>query len=224
VVFVSLRDNLDLSTPSGRVMFQNIGAMAEFERALIQERPRAGLRNAKPKAVKLTQDVFLLLQACAAGKSADDYVFTRKDGSPVRDFREAWSNLSCAAGLGRMLCPECTNDERLLVALASDGECPQCSRKPKHPKYDGLIFHDLRRSAVRNMVRRGIPERVAMQISGHKTRTVFDRYNIVSESDLIEAAHKIEEGRGAVWAEFRQSQTTSTSLHSKAPVPRVSSN
>src|SRR5215472_620021 len=49
VAFVSLRDNLDLSTPSGRLMFQIVGAMAEFERALIQERVRAGLRNARAK-------------------------------------------------------------------------------------------------------------------------------------------------------------------------------
>ena len=47
IAFVSLRDNLDLSTPSGRLMFQIIGAMAEFERSLIQERVKAGLRNAK---------------------------------------------------------------------------------------------------------------------------------------------------------------------------------
>jgi DNA invertase Pin-like site-specific DNA recombinase len=47
VAFVSFRDNLDLSTPSGRLMFQIIGAMAEFERSLIQERVRAGLRNAR---------------------------------------------------------------------------------------------------------------------------------------------------------------------------------
>jgi DNA invertase Pin-like site-specific DNA recombinase len=53
VAFVSLNDNLDLSTPSGRLMFQIIGAMAEFERALIQERVKAGLRNAKVKGVRL---------------------------------------------------------------------------------------------------------------------------------------------------------------------------
>ena len=53
IAFVSLRDNLDLSTPSGRLMFQIIGAMAEFERSLIQERVRAGLRNAKLKGKTL---------------------------------------------------------------------------------------------------------------------------------------------------------------------------
>ena len=53
ISFISLRDNLDLSTPSGRLMFQIIGAMAEFERALIQERVRAGLRNAKAKGKKI---------------------------------------------------------------------------------------------------------------------------------------------------------------------------
>ena len=53
VAFVSLRDNLDLTTPSGRLMFQIIGAMAEFERELIRERVKAGLKNAKTKGTKL---------------------------------------------------------------------------------------------------------------------------------------------------------------------------
>jgi len=53
ISFVSLRDNLDLSTPSGRLMFQIIGAMAEFERSLIVERVKAGMRNARAKGKRI---------------------------------------------------------------------------------------------------------------------------------------------------------------------------
>jgi integrase len=93
---------------------------------------RGTTKSDEPRHVKLTRETKTLIAASVAGKQPSDYVFTRKDGQRIRDFRESWATLCEAAGV-----PE-------------------------------LLFHDLRRSAVRNLTRAGVPELVAMSISGHK--------------------------------------------------------
>jgi len=99
------------------------------------------------------------------------YVFVNSDGTDkVKRFDRSWRSACVKAGFWEW----------------DDMELP----KEKRRKVATRIFHDFRRTAVRNMVRAGIPERVAMMISGHKTRSVFDRYNIVSDADLIIAAQK----------------------------------
>ena len=86
MAFISLRDNLDLSTPSGRLMFQIIGAMAEFERALIQERVRAGLRNARAKGRRLGRPRVIV------------------DASKIASLREqghSWSQITAEMKIGK---------------------------------------------------------------------------------------------------------------------------
>jgi integrase len=103
------------------------------------------------------------------------YVF-HLDGQPVGDFRKAWATACKAAGLVKPKLDANGNP----VMETIEGE----KRSVMVPS---RIFHDLRRSGVRNMVRAGVREGVAMAISGHRTRAVFDRYNIASEDDIREA-------------------------------------
>jgi integrase len=72
------------------------------------------------------------------------------------------------------------------------GTLTEVEGRPYDPLYSGLTLHDMRRSAVRNLRKAGVSEKEAMGISGHKTRAVFDRYNIVSTDDVMDAMRKLE--------------------------------
>jgi len=99
----------------------------------------------------------------------DDKSGTVFDGT---NLRKAWHKACAAAGLGTLT---------------------EVEGKPD-PRYTGLIIHDLRRSAIKNLMKAGVPEKVAMSISGHKTRAVFDRYHIVDTEDMVEAMQRVQLG------------------------------
>jgi integrase len=141
--------------------------------------------------IPMTQHVFQALMRCVASKRPDDFVFTRDDGSPVKDFRQAWWNSCIRSSLGRFQCRECE------ATVAEGRKCKTCNSKKK-AKYIGLRFHDLRRTGIRNMSRKGIPEKVGMLISGHRTDSVYRRYNIVDMEVLKTATAKIAEHQSEV--------------------------
>lgn len=103
----------------------------------------------------------------AARRLDSDLIFHNGNGGRVGSIYGRFQRTSIAAGVGRMV----TDDEG-----------------KEH--YKGKVFHDFRRSAIRNMVRAGIPQAVAKKISGHKTDAVFERYNITDERDLEDAFRK----------------------------------
>lgn len=146
-------------------------------------------KNGEARSVTLSGDLAELMERrktqrqveTKAGALLSAYVFHR-EGEPIADFRKAWATASVAAGLGQFVCDRCNQ-------TVEGHTCEDCKQPAQ---YSGRIFHDFRRTAVRNMVRAGVPERVAMTISGHKTRSIFDRYNIVNEADLREAMHRTQ--------------------------------
>ncbi|MHC4621965.1 MAG: tyrosine-type recombinase/integrase [Planctomycetota bacterium] len=132
----------------------------------------AETKNKRPRTVYLDDELKRMIERQwknrPQSKALLPYVFPNRDGKGrIKDIRWAWSKACEDAELG-------------YEVIDADGK----------RTWKGPIFHDLRRTGSRDMIRAGIPERVVMQITGHKTRSIFDRYNIVSDDDLKEAAER----------------------------------
>ena len=79
------------------------------------------------------------------------------------------------------------------------------------------FLHDCRRTAARNLIRASVPERVAMLLTGHKSRAIFDRYNIINEQELRKAGDQLV----AYLAQYAQVQAPRRRAHpaSQRPAP-----
>ena len=115
-------------------------------------------KNRDARLIPLTPELRDTLKELADKRDPTSPHVFTYHGKPIKTFNNSWTVACKAAGL-----------------VDSNG-------KPTK------LFHDLRRTGIRNLVRAGVPETIAMKISGHRTRSVFDRYNITTESDLHNAA------------------------------------
>jgi integrase len=134
-------------------------------------------KNGKPRTIPLGGE---LLERLTAEKKSAGAVF------PIGNFVKAWWSACVKAGLG----------------VRTKGK-----QNGNYGSYSGLIPHDLRRSAVRNMVRAGISTTVARAISGHQTDAIFDRYDITSNEDLSKASAAIWSSYGTVEASVSEPTT-----------------
>ena len=124
-------------------------------------------KNKEARTIPLPSPLVMMLRAV---RPKTGRVF---DGT---NLRVEWQKACASCGLGTRTLVEAKNDEEY-----------------SWYRYKGLMVHDLRRSAVRNLVTVAkVPERIAMKITGHKTRAVFDRYHIVSAADVTAAMHALE--------------------------------
>jgi integrase len=111
----------------------------------------------------------------ATVQAGDELVFTKKNGQPLGSFRKWWLRALREAKIPDRVVP------------LKDG-----TTRTQTP-----IPHDFRRTAVKRLTDAGVPDRVSMQLTGHKTRSVFDRYRIVSPADLHEAARRLDAAKAA---------------------------
>jgi integrase len=136
----------------------------------IIERRRAALPREKNGTVQMCEHIF------------------HRDGERIAEIRKSWQTAAIASGLGIMVCEKC----------GSQGPEKYCRKCKVARRYEGKLFYDLRRTAVRNMVKAGVNTQVAKQWSGHKSDSMFERYSILTTDDMREAQKKTEQ--------YRQSQ------------------
>lgn len=143
-------------------------------------------KNGEPREAELTGRLVEMLKMAVTGKQADDYLITREDGSRMADMRWTWQRLFTSVGLGKLQCPKCTATVKAITKT-----CPTCKARVRM-KYSGIRPHDFRRSAAKAMQRAGVPQKICMDVMGHKTDSMFRRYAIGSKADRVQAVRMLE--------------------------------
>lgn len=166
-------------------------------------------KNDDGRLVAMTPELFELLSQAIAGKKPHERVFTRPGRAGSLFHYPAtqmwWMRYRDERGrIQRDTTNTSDRDRALEILRGKDHPTPgrpitdfrdQWERACDRAGVSGLYFHDLRRTGARNMRRCGIDEKVAMRITGHRTRSMFDRYNITDGADLRQAVDKITEAR-----------------------------
>ncbi len=176
--------------------------------------PPRSTKNKQPRLVVMTERVYQLLKPLAEGKNPDDFLFTREDGKPVKDFRVIWERCCVDAGCARYVCTTCASEVKgeclihgteklrwmdkaqtkkvcLSCCPTVQKQCPNCE-KATRLSYDGLLVHGLRRTAAINLTMAGVPRQYAKQVTGHQEDKMYDRYSKIARKQMEQTTNQIE--------------------------------
>jgi hypothetical protein len=106
-----------------------------------------------------------------------EFIFHR-GGKPVGEFRKSWHSACVSAGVGKIACPRCNSEAK------AESACRDC-KTPR--KSQGRLFHDFRRSCERRVIRAGVSREAAKRLTGHVSDSMFSRYAIVTNEDVLAA-------------------------------------
>jgi integrase len=152
-------------------------------------------KNRTPYQVPLEDEIVQIIDRRNAARVVGCRLVFHREGERILSFGKAWNKAAVSAGLGRYICRHCGG--QILTR-----KCAACNERGVGRKrtdragfaddaiYEGCLFHDFRRTAVRNLRRSGVPQNVIMRMAGMKTDAIFKRYDIIDDEDLREALRK----------------------------------
>lgn len=164
--------------------------------------PATESRGTAPHTIVITDELADIIARKRKARIAKcDFIF-HNAGHQIVDYRKAWHTACVLCGLGKFYSRECMSQQ-----LDAKRICPKCGKKWEVPKYVGRIMHDFRRSAEHEMWRAGSAIEECMEVTGHKTESMFKRYaDLFSEDERSEMQRKVQERRRA-WREAQISES-----------------
>lgn len=155
--------------------------------------PGAITKSRKNRQIVITEELKSIIGRRRKARVADcDFIF-HNAGTQIVDYRKAWHTACALNGLGTFYCRACENQQ-----LDAKRTCPKCGTRWENPKYIGKLFHDFRRSAAHEMWRAGSATEECMEVTGHKTDSMFKRYaDLFSDDERREMQRKVQERRHA---------------------------
>lgn len=164
--------------------------------------PATDTKNRKPRSIALTPRLEEIIRLRRAARIPGCEFIFHNEGHAIRDYRKCWHSVCVMIGLGKFYCRNCRDKEHAFISvLDAEKKCPKCEKKWEVPKYIGKLFHDFRRTAAHELWKAGNSEKDCMEVTGHSTVAMFERYADLFTEEEKQARQRAVQERRQVWRE-----------------------